>query len=73
MCMIRILMDAGTDFTVKNVDGLTPLMATAFTRDGQPCLVKFQLNYNRLGPQISKEEKIAALEMMGVTFITLNS
>ena len=69
--VIQVLLEVGADFTLKNKDGLTPLMMTALGAGrGKPFPCMFQRIFNTLSHKMSKEEKWCALELIGATFIT---
>ena len=67
--IIDQLVMAKADFSVKNGDGLTPIMIAALGKNGKPNTKNFQRIYNSQSHKMTTEEKINAMELIGAIFI----
>ena len=70
--MIKVLLNSSADFQLKNDDGLTPQLVTAFAIDNRPNPNMFQEIFNGLTEKMNSEEKVTALELIGSSYISQN-
>ena len=67
--VIDVLLEVGANFTLKNIDGMTPLMVAALGEHGKPNPRMFQRIFNGTSYKMSREETTIALELFGASYI----
>lgn len=63
--ILRMLLDRNADFTLKNIQGLTPLMLAAIGNDWGPNHQAFELILEQTKDVVSRHDQIIALELIG--------